>query len=291
MLLILFCQISTLKAQAGTAKDTIIQIETKDGNEYVGTIVSEDSATLTLSTAQFGMIKIPVNAISRRVYVGSDRLIGNEIWLENPQAARYFYMPTGYGLHRGEWYYQNIWVLFNQMSVGLSDHFSVGVGVVPLFLFEGAATPIWITSKFSIPVVENKFNVGIGAIAGRIVEISNEMEGRGLGICYGVATFGSKDKNASFGLGYGYVDGELAESPTINFSALIRGGRNFYFVTENYYYAGDGVGFLSVGGRSMIRNASIDYGLVVPVNVIAIAVPWLGFAVPFYPGNSKPASF
>lgn len=275
---------SNLLGQAEVKKDSLFLIETKDGNDYIGTIVTEDSISLTLSTAQLGVIVIPQYTISRRSYIPEQRIKGNEAWLDNPQAARYFYAPNGYGLHTGEWYYQNIWVLFNQISVGLGENFSIGVGMVPLFFFAGAPSPIWITPKMSIPVVKDKFNVGIGALAGTILDVSGSGEGgEGFGIIYGMGTVGSKDINASLGIGYGYIDGELAEYPAINFSALIRGGRNFYLVTENYLFVGDEVGAIAAGGRSMIRNASIDYGLVIPVNTGEVfAVPWLGFAVPFY---------
>lgn len=286
--MIILFSANQIKAQSETKSDSVMLIETTDGNDYIGIIIAEDSLQITLSTANIGVIKIPVKSIERIVYVGENKVVGNSVWLENPQAARYFYAPNGYGLKKGEWYYQNIWVMFNQMSVGITNNFSIGVGVVPLFLFGATATPVWITPKFSIPVVENKFNLGVGALAGTVLDLSAEGGGGNFGIVYGVATVGSKDQNASLGIGYGYIDGEVSESPAINFSAMLRGGRNFYFITENYLFIGSELGMISGGGRSMIRNASIDYGLAVPLaEGASFALPWLGFAVPFYSASSK----
>lgn len=80
---------------------------------------------------------------------------------------------------------------------------------------------MWVTGKVSIPVQENKFNLGVGILAATMLgESQTEM-----GITYGVATLSSKDTNFSFGLGYGFsVDG-WAKSPIITFSGMIRTGR------------------------------------------------------------------
>jgi len=58
------------------------------------------------------------------------------------------------GLHKGEGYYQNIWVFWNQASFGVTENFSLGFGIIPLFLFGGEAgqySPIWVVPKLSYP--------------------------------------------------------------------------------------------------------------------------------------------
>lgn len=286
LLFTMIFSVGILTGQNKIQGDSLIMIETSDGNIFVGKLISEDSLILIISTHELAEVRILKTKIVRREMVPASRVVGNEVWLENPQAARYFYAPNGYGLHKGEGYYQNTWVLFNQLSVGLTDNISIGVGLVPLFLFgEGGVTPFWITPKVSIPLVDEKVNLGMGVLAGTILGESES----GFGILYSVATFGSKDVNATLGLGYGYIGGELAETPTINFSAMVRGGRRFYFITENYYISEE-VTLLSAGGRSLINRAAIDYGLVMPITDGLIAVPWLGVTIPFYSKARKSAS-
>ncbi|MCB9270107.1 MAG: hypothetical protein H6561_11110 [Lewinellaceae bacterium] len=77
----------------------------------------------------------------------------------NTQSARYFFSPNGYGLHPGEAYYQNVWVLYNQVSFGITNNVSLGVGGAS-FPFGADATPVWMTPKVSVPVVRDKFQVG-----------------------------------------------------------------------------------------------------------------------------------
>jgi hypothetical protein len=92
--------------------------------------------------------------------------------------------------------------------------------MMPLFLLDGTPTPVWIVPKFPIPVVEDKFNVGIGSLLGVILGEDNPA----FGLLYGTATLGSKDKNVSFGMGYGFADNDWTRATLCNISAMIRTG-------------------------------------------------------------------
>ncbi len=279
--LFLFVFIFTISATSQTKNDsTIVNIETADGNEFMGEIVREDSLKIILKTEKLGEISIFKTDIKRFNTVEILQIKDGKYWFPNPQSTRYFWSPNGYGLKKGEGYYQNIWVLWNQFAYGLSDNFSIGGGIIPTFLF-GAPTPIFATAKFSIPVVDKKFNIAAGAIVGTVAGESET----GFGILYGLATLGSPDANVTFGLGYGFAGGEMASSPTININGLIRVSNRGYIITENYFLSGGGesVVLLSFGGRSIIKKAALDYGLVIPFTGYGIefAIPWLGFTLPF----------
>jgi len=258
-----------------------VKVETTDGNVFVGFFVTEDSLALVIKTENLGEIKIPRNNIKRKTELKEAKKVGSEFWLPNPQSSRYFWAPNGYGLEKGSSYYQNIWVLYNQFSFGLSDNFSIGAGMVPLFLFGGTATPFWIVPKLSIPVVENKFNVGTGAFLGTVI---GEQTGV-FGLLYGTTTFGSRDDNLSLGLAYGFADGEWLKVPIINVSYLVRTGPKGYFVGENYVisFEGEVVALISMGGRSIIRNVGLDYSLWIPIGAEMdrfVAIPFLGVTIP-----------
>lgn len=258
-----------------------VRIETIDGNVFVGFVVTEDSSALVIKTENLGEIKIPRNNIKSKTELKEVKKVGSKFWLPNPQSSRYFWAPNGYGLEKGSSYYQNIWVLYNQFSTGLSDNFSIGAGMLPLFLFGATATPFWIVPKLSIPVVENKFNVGTGAFLGTII---GEQTGV-FGLLYGTTTFGSRDKNLSLGLAYGFADGEWMKVPIINVSCLVRTGPKGYFVSENYIipFEGEVVVLISAGGRSIIRNVGLDYSLWIPLSLgldTFVAIPFLGVTIP-----------
>ena len=246
-----------------TQDSSLVQIETNDGNEFIGTVINEDEQSMTLKTENLGIITIRQADIKVRRSILQNQIKEGSLWFDNPQASRYFWAPNGYGLKKGEAYYQNIWVLWNQFSVGISDNFSMGGGIIPLFLFDGAPTPIFITPKVSLPLKEEKVNIGAGMLAG--VVLGEDFST--FGLLYGTSTFGSRDKNVSLGLAYGFADGELANSPLINVSTLIRTSPRMYFISENYilpFEDASGV-ILGLGGRWIIKKAALDFMAAIPI--------------------------
>lgn len=277
-----------LKAQEIIQKDTtsVYRIETTDGNTFTGTIIEEDSQSIQLSTEKLGVIRIAKSDVRTRSLVEGVRKVEDEYWMPNPQSTRYFWAPNGYGLQKGEAYYQNIWVFYNQFSWGITQHFSMSLGIVPLFLFAGAPTPIWAVPKFSIPISEDKVNLGAGAFVGTVLGESTGV----FGLLFGTATFGSRDKNFTFGLAQGFSTDGWLEVPIINMSGMARTGTRGYFITENYMVIADGeFGMvISAGGRSIIRNIGLDYSLWIPIVPDMegfVAAPFLGITVPL--GKSR----
>lgn len=261
----------------------LYQVETLDGNSYLGNIIVDDGKQIEFNTGKFGIIKFPKDQVKSILKIEKQKVVKGKLWFENPQSTRYFWSPNGYGLKKGEGYYQNIWVLWNQASVGITNNFSVGVGIIPLFLFGGGdVTPMFIVPKFSVPVVKDKFNVGAGILAGSI----GLQSGGGFGLVYGIGTYGNKNNNLTLGLGYGYAGGEWASRPLINISGMARLSSKTYFLTENYFIGIDDfwVGMLSMGARSIIGKVGLDYGLFIPISSEIdglYAFPWLGLTVPF----------
>lgn len=283
LVFIIFLVLSQAPSMAQNQADSIKNhIETVDGNEFIGIILEQTSERIRLKTDNLGEISIPVIQIKKITAIDQTLAKNGTYWFDNPQATRYFWAPNGYNLKAGEGYYQNVWILFNQAVYGFTDYFSGGIGTVPLFLFAGASSPAWIMAKFSVPVVENKFNLGIGALMGTVIGEENT----GFGILYGITTFGSKDKNLNIGLGWGYAGGEMAKNPTVNISAMIRTGAKGYFITENYFIGtpDEFVVMMMVGGRRIIKRIGLDFGAVIPIASDMegfIAIPWLGFTIPF----------
>jgi hypothetical protein len=270
----------SLMAQDIREESQITRILTRDGNEFIGTILREDDELIIFLTEKFGEITIKKIDIQKREIIKESQLVKGKVWFDNPQATRYFFAPNGYGLKPGESYYQNVWLFFNQFSFGITENFSFSAGIIPLFLFAGAPTPVWLNPKLSVPVVKDKYNVGVGALVGTTIG-----EGGSFGILYGVNTFGNKDKNLTIGLGWGLSNGDVAKSPTITISGMIRTGPRGYFLTENYIIntGSDSFGMLSFGGRRIISRVGLDYGLIIPLvgfEGIFFGIPWLGFTIP-----------
>ena len=277
---------SSLSSQVQVDSSNFWRIVTIDGNEFYGPILSDNIDEIELRTEILGVIRISRKDIRVQKRMVRARLENGEVWLENLQATRYFWAPNGYGLKKGEGYYQNVWVLFNQASVGITKNFSIGAGTVPLFLFDGAPTPVFMVPKISFSLIPEKLNIGGGVIIGTILSNNEWFDQDGpFGIAYGVASYGNKDKNVNVGLGMAFAEGEWAEYPVVSVGGMARISKRSYLITENYIYPSDEwFGLIAVGGRTVWQRVSLDYGFVIPVAQELdgfIAIPWLGFSIPF----------
>lgn len=285
--LLIFCLCAFAReAAAQQAQDTtaIYLIKTRDGNKYVGQIVDQNDEFILFRTKNLSEITIAREDIVEMSLLGAKNLVEESLWPENLQSTRYFWAPNAYNLRSGEGYYQNIWILFNQASIGVTDRFSVGLGTVPLFLFGGTSTPspVWITPKFSVPLVKDKWNIGVGALAGKVL---GEDESS-FGIMYGITTFGNRNRNASIGIGYGFGSGGVADIPVFTASGMLRVNKKWYLLSENYFISvnNDTFALMMFGARVMFNKVGLDFGLVAPYfrEVDGLyTLPWLGFTVPF----------
>ncbi len=260
---------------------TLWQIETLDGNVYLGKLIRQSPENIVLQTSNLGLLTIKKTDVKSMNPLIFDGKKNNRLLLANRQIDRYFFQSSGFGLRKGEAYFQNNWVLLNQVNVGITNNFSLGIGAVPLFLFSGAPTPVWITPKISAPLIKDQLNVSAGAFIGSVIGVKNNV----FGITYGAATVGSRDRNVTFGLGYGFVNGFWANRPSFSLSGMIRVGKKTYLMTENYWLGtqNSSVAVLSFGGRTVWPKISLDYGLIVPRidgEIPFIALPWLGVAIP-----------
>jgi len=266
---------------------TIWQMTMIDDNEFVGHILLETETSIQFKTATVGIITLQKDQIKRREQLLSNDMTNGLLWAENRMAYRYFLRNSGYSLKQGEAVYQNAWILVNNFDFGLSDNFSLGVGILPLFLFGGGTTsPVWITPKFTIPVESDKVNLGVGALAG--TTIGNEFDRVSFGFGFGNVTLGDKNKNITMGVGYGFADGEFATRPTFNLSGMLRTGKRSYLISENYIITTgfETIAILSLGGRFTGRRVTLDYGgyFVPNLGTLALA-PWLSVSIPF--GNAR----
>ncbi len=254
---------------------------TTDGNRYIGKILHSDEKSVELETELVGSVTIPRSRIKKmRPLSGEADVRGNRLWLENRHAVRHFWSPSAYGLRRGEGYYQNAWVLFNQVNFGITDHFSMAFGTVPAFLF-GASTPAWASIKLSTPVFEDQLNMAGNLLVGTVLG-----EGTGFGIAYGSASMGSRDRNATLGLGFGLADGALSPYPSITFGGMYRISEKGYLITDNFFFSGGDTNFaiIALGGRTSWPSITLDYGGLIPAGDTAdgtVIIPWLGVTINF----------
>ena len=287
------CTSSTDLVAQQTEDGSLYIVETVDGNRYIGSIISQDDEKVQLRTRTIGDITIKRDQIGSMELLDSAKLVEGNYLPDNPFVTRYFVGASAYSLRKGEGFYQNSWIFYNNITLGLTDNIDVGIGIVPLFLFTlgsgNSVTPIWLTTKIALPVEKDKINLAAGGVYANVLGGDSD----GGGQLYGVSTFGSRNKNVSFGLGWFYGAGEgLAERPTFSLSTMQRGKPKWAFVSENYFFGvgDDGVVILSAGARYLGDKISLDMSGFTFVytgggqDVFPI-LPWLSVSVPFGRNN------
>ena len=262
---------------------SIYTVQTKDGNVFYGAIVLENAEFIILSTETFGELTIKRKVIRNIRLLDRQKVVNGRAWFDNPYGSRYFAGTSGYGLRKGEGSYDNGWVVFNQVSYGLSDHFSLGAGFAPLLIFDGPL-PMWITPKFSIPIKKDRINLAIGGLFGHSYS-DYEFDNYQFGAVYSQLTFGSRDANLSVGFGFGISDGNWTENPLLSLNGMIRLSPRFALIGESYIINSefDGFGLLGTGVRFMGRRVAVDLAMltaIIPDDGV-YPVPWVGLHVPF----------
>jgi len=106
----------------------------------------------------------------------------------------------------------------------------------------------------------------------------------GVGIYYGVATFGNPDAALTCGLGWGYAGDETADNPVIMFGGELRLSNSVKLVSENWLIPGSDVVPISFGFRFFGENLATDIGF---INLAGADmggwpfIPWVNFVYNF----------
>ncbi len=274
-----FGLIEKLKKEDDTT--SIYSIELKEGSEIYVRIVEVRQDELLLESNTLGELTLKVYYIKKIESNNFSLDKKGHFWFPNPNATRYFFAPSAINLEKGEGYYQNVYVILNMVNYGITDWLSIGGGFEFISTFSsltGEGSPIaFITPKVGFPVGE-KVHLGAGFLGGFFVEET-------AGMFYGLGTYGSHDKNLSLGLGWGFVGGEFQENPFITVSGMLRTGRKFSLVTENWFVPVDGYyGIISYGGRFFGPKMSVDVGFLNNLDIIEflpIGIPYVDFVLKF----------
>lgn len=263
--------------------DSLFMVQTKDGNEFFGAIVVENDEYIVLKTADFGEMTLKRKIIRSIRPLNRQKMVNGRPWFDNPYGDRYLAGTSGYGLRKGEGSFDNGWIIFNQVSYGITDHFTLGAGFAPLLIFDGPF-PWWITPKFSIPLKPGRINLAIGGLYGRAFS-DYEFDNSRFGAVYSQITFGSRDANLTAGFGFGFSDGNWSERPLFSLNGMIRLSPRIALLGESYIVSADydGFGLLGTGVRFMGRRIAIDLAMlsaIIPDDGV-YPLPWVGMHVPF----------
>ncbi|MCB0562889.1 MAG: hypothetical protein KDD01_00785 [Phaeodactylibacter sp.] len=270
----------TLSAQV--VEKRIATIILKDGSELVGEVILENDVQLVLESQSLGKVNILRQEITLVAYGVA---FEGKAWRETLDDVRNIVGPgTGYNLPKGRGYYQNYMLFVNEIYYGITDNFSLGLGVelVTLFDFFIDFPTVGIFPKYTIPIAENKASVGLGAI---LLSTPDTRSAFDLNIFYGAFTYGPRGRNISFGLGYVMNEGELNSAPVFSIGAQYRVSSGMALTAESWFGRPMSGGAFSAGVRLIgKRRTSWDISLVGVAfdgEAVVSPLPLVGLTVPF----------
>ena len=258
------------------------EVRLRDGSRLVGRIVavSADSVHLQLRS---GLVTVARGEIVELRQITAANFHNGEYWADNSNPTRLLFSATAYPLARGEGYYWNAWLVMHGFAVGVSDRFTIGGGLLLYPGMDFSKTLYFLTPKITLTRGSGP-QVAVGALAGFFPGIGLSGNGASLGILYGVSSFGTRESNLSVGLGWGYVDTDIAHKPVLMVGGQTRVARRLALVSENWFVS-DGdryAGILSYGFRILGDKLSVDLAFLNSAqDPIVPGIPWLGFSVKF----------
>lgn len=285
----------SIQAQVDTSYvPYLIVVEVSDGSIYSGEFIEarNDSIFLEVEGRWIGI------AVREIVSLNNQRTQVKEVtaessthsspdgalttWsFENPNYHRYLFAPSAFMMEKGEGYYQNLYLVGNQMSYAFTDWLTLGAGFEWISLFLG--TPI----LFLTPKVGWKTGEKTGVGAGCFV-ITMPSDNVFVGIPYGVFTYGNRETNVTLGAGMMvFTDGEESQnSPAFTFNYMSRLANKLGFVFENWLVQIDEnpewIG--APGLRIMQQNSTFDIGAIISPLIISeggIPIPYVDFVYQF----------
>ena len=290
-LLIAFLLFFSAKAMAQDS--TYVRLELKNGKTIGGQLIQKSETEVSIATSDLGKITIPWSTIKSMNMVAKEETDR----LANPQPSRYFFAPSAIPLKKGDKYYQNALFLLNSFQAGITDHFSLGAGILVPFA-------IYITPKIGYQLSKN-VHAGAGILfATSLISGLNF----GVGTVYGSFTYGSKEHNMTLNAGLGAVNEnsglgsssynwKFANTPMFTISGMTRVSKKVMLISENWIFSSKTVnydsngqflnsttgynGILSVGARIIGERSAFDVGFLSPSVGGPSAIPYIAYNIKF----------
>jgi hypothetical protein len=268
LLFILFSGI--LQAQE-LEKDSLYDLFTHSRKTVIGRYLGFEKEQYYFLGLKDDSIHLAPKDIIRIKKVGNNQIKYGKYYRENLHRHRYFLCPSAYTLKKGQVYFQNSFLLINQIGIGLTDFFMVNVGTIPSkTLFDGNYNLYWGTIRLSLPLPENLPRVSIGLMtinhptSSSQTGFANQLKIMLLPMVQ--VTFGSRENSFSIGLLRNISSNGIDQITMLNGAGRYRISPKVYLINETYIaweggYDKSRAIFSTTGIRLQGRSVGFDLGL------------------------------
>ncbi len=252
----------------------------KDGSTILGRI-SEIREGEIVFESNVGEMTIAKSKIEKVKLVSKSSIRKGKYWFDNPNTTRLYFAPTARMLKKGEGYFSDYYLFFPGIAFGFSDNFTLGGGM-SLFPFVSPGDQMfYLTPKVGLKATQS-MSLAAGALIIAMPK-NDDDESPLVGILYGVGTIGDPHGSLTIGLGYGFVDDELADKPMFMIGGEKRLSRRVSFVSENWIFPGVDFPVVSYGFRFFGEGISVDLALFNALGdeMFFPGLPWIDFVFNF----------
>jgi hypothetical protein len=212
-------------------EDSIYTFKMKDGQVFNGTVKVREKDYLYEVQSNKGMLLLLEEDIEE-IILTSEYLKPEVTWPDSVHSSRYLYTPGGYNLRKGDFYYQNSFLVGQHFVYGFSDRFSLGVGFFPSF----SDDPKYFLGYSITPKISFNYKNKKGAFSAMAGVISTFPSQSSLGLLYISNTFGTRDKNLTLGVVTFYRQGEeIHKSVNISISGYLKFSKKWAVITDNMF--------------------------------------------------------
>lgn len=257
----------------------LVEIETNDGNIFLGTVIEESDIGYRLKTQDGIVISVPLASVKRVSKIETAEIDG-QVWRADPNKSMYLFAPSAFPIEKHKAYCRDFCLFFPSYNRGFGNNFSFQAGA---FVFPGMPldqVPIVLSGKFSLP------QVGPARLATGMMYVNFPQEDNafGLGFVFGTATFGDRFTHFSTTLGWGYGryedDWNFMDKPILVLSGNKRISNSFAIVAE--YWLPPEVDDpsslpIAISGRFIGRRIAVDVGGFFSKSMEGIPLPLINF--------------
>ncbi|RED99757.1 hypothetical protein [Marinoscillum furvescens] len=288
ILLVLVIFLGPISSFGQAIDSTEYRVQTVDGNVYFGYIVEKQVEFFLFQTKSIGTIQIRFDDIQRiERTTGSTRppkssaKNSNDVLLQFEYPQKYAGSPNAFGLEKGTGYYNNIYLVYNDFQIGLSDQFSMGGGFIPI-TDESESIPMWLRSNLSIPISKDMIHLEVSALNALMAG----PEPAPFGAFFSKIAVGSPKNHISIGVGSYYDNGNWFPEPMVHFGGSLKVLWDVNFVTENY--ASRNHAIYTGGCQVALGKIALDTGIFLYSDRSSVVgFPYLGLIVPLTPSKNK----
>jgi hypothetical protein len=256
--------------------EDLFRIKLKDGTTLIATILQSNEEGLVVQTTSIPQITIPVAQILEMTPVSAEVETQPDT-SSDIHSTHYLVGQSAFNLKKGEAYYKNTEIFLNSFTFGITDNFSLEAGLEFLSIFAEGDPIMYIMPKVGYQV-SDKFHLGASfMLIGQPIASFSNNEFLGLGLGYGMGTFGAPNSNVTVGIG-GLIDSAGDAYPLLNLSGMHRISKSVALITENEMIISNNISpVFSYGVRFLMKNSSFDLALANSKEIAKVSI--VGFPV------------